>query len=158
GAEDMQMVPLRYLGPLSAALVAMLTLGCRNNSADGGLEPDCPPEAPAKAPEPKVEMKPIIAVTAEGLTALTTDVNEKGGAEPWYLRVRVVPGGCSGFLHKLDLDLGEPVAADFTFESAGVKVVVEKRQVDLLRGSQVSYGREGDKQGFMIKNPNFEGK
>ena len=62
-----------------------------------------------------------------------------------------------GFQHKLDLDSAASFE-DYTFESSGMKVVVLKRQVDMLRGVEVDFGFDGDKQGFKIKNPNFEGE
>jgi Fe-S cluster assembly iron-binding protein IscA len=60
-------------------------------------------------------------------------------------------------MHKLDLDTAVN-AEDHTFEASGVHVAILKRQVEMLRGAQVDFGRENDKEGFKVKNPNFEGE
>jgi iron-sulfur cluster assembly protein len=98
-------------------------------------------------------------VTAEAANAVRQHLADQPELARCYLRLRVVPGGCQGFMHKLDLD---PVVSpeDYTFESGGVKVVVLARQIELLRGTTVDFGRssEGDKVGFKVENPNFMGE
>ena len=74
-----------------------------------------------------------------------------------YLRLRVVPGGCQGFMHKLDLD-ADVSADDHVCESGGVSVVVFKRQLEMLRRAQVDFGDDDGKQGFKVENPNFKGE
>jgi iron-sulfur cluster assembly protein len=101
----------------------------------------------------------VVAVTPNAAKAFTRFCNEAGCAGTCYLRVRVVPGGCSGFLHKLDLDSAASPTTDHVFESAGIRVVVMKRQVEMLRGTQVDYGEKSGKQGFEVTvAPNFQGE
>ena len=98
----------------------------------------------------------VITVTSKAAATIKKLVADQQLNGPVYLRVRVVPGGCMGFLHKLDLDR-EKYSDDDLFESAGVNVVVLKRQVEMLRGAEVDYGELDGKPGFKIENPNFKG-
>lgn len=81
---------------------------------------------------------------------------EAGIQDKLYLRVRVVPGGCQGYLHKLDLD-PKVTAEDYIFETDGITVVVFQRQAEMLRGSRVDYVEKEDQRGFTVDNLNFAG-
>jgi iron-sulfur cluster assembly accessory protein len=94
---------------------------------------------------------------AATITGLIAEQRRMGVTEEVFLRVCVVPGGCQGFTHKLDLDL-EVSPEDQVSESAGVKVVTFKRQTEMLRGCRVDYGEEDGREGFKIHNPNFDGE
>jgi|SRR3989304_8234544 len=70
------------------------------------------------------------------------------------LRITVSAGGCSGFVY--DLALEEKVKADDeVVEQHGVKVIVEKNTLELLRGSKIDYVDSLQGAGFKIENPNF---
>jgi iron-sulfur cluster assembly accessory protein len=143
------------------ASVAALGFGC-----DARPVPDTPrvrPETPQaiRRSEPKVGEPPLVTVTPKAaavITALVASVRQDGVTGPLYLRLRVLPGGCCGFLHKLDLD---PVAAppmDRVCESEAVKVVVWASQVEMLRGATVDHGEKDGRTGFIIVNPNLDGE
>ncbi|HZT83539.1 MAG TPA: iron-sulfur cluster assembly accessory protein [Gemmataceae bacterium] len=74
--------------------------------------------------------------------------------EKVYLRMRVVGGGCSGFQHKLDLDLNANPATDEIFEQHGVCLAVDKRSVMYLDNAQVDFHDDLNRRGFSISNPN----
>ncbi len=152
------MIALRSFGHVLAASVAVLTLGCSNTASPETSGVGSRPGGAVAASKFGVGKQPVVSVTPKAVKSLTQFVGEQGITEPWYLRVGVFPGGCCGFMHKLDLDTELSPFADHTFESGGVTVVVLKRQVEMLRGTQVDFGEEREKQGFLIKNPNFEGE
>src|SRR5262245_45165209 len=152
------MSALRYVGFVVFGSVTVLILGCNNTSTPDASESGPRSAATANKSEPSVENQPVIAVTPKAVESITQILKEQGIAETWYLRVRVVPGGCCGFMHKLDLDTEISPSTDHIFESGGIKVVILKRQVEMLRGAKVDYGEDREKQGFIIKNPNFEGE
>jgi iron-sulfur cluster assembly protein len=71
------------------------------------------------------------------------------------LRVGVRTSGCSGFAYKLEFaDTVQP--EDHTFESHGVKVVVDPKSLPFLEGTQLDYTREGLNEGFKFLNPNVK--
>lgn len=143
----------------ACVMAAVLVAGC--NLGRDANSPEPSPARPAEslsrpeAPAPHAA-KSIVEVTPAAAAEIRRHLAEVPEAGGCYLRVRVVPGGCQGFLHKLDLD---PVtsAADHTFEANGVKVVVAARQVALIRGTTVDFGEDKGQRGFKVRNPNFEG-
>ncbi len=72
------------------------------------------------------------------------------------LRVRVVPGGCSGFSYEMGFD-DEVDKSDEVIESDGVKVAIDELSYPFLKGGVLDYtdGLEGT--GFAISNPNATG-
>ncbi|MBI4052167.1 MAG: iron-sulfur cluster assembly accessory protein [Elusimicrobia bacterium] len=70
-----------------------------------------------------------------------------------FLRIRVLPGGCSGFSYEFELsDLS--AQGDKFFEQDGAKVAVDNRSYFFLNGSTVDYVQSLMTSGFEIKNPN----
>jgi iron-sulfur cluster assembly protein len=83
-----------------------------------------------------------------------------GGDSPegeLYLRLRVQGGGCSGFQNKLDLDPTFNEKLDHMFETAGIKVVIDKRSMLYLTGATVDFHDDLNKRGFSVTNPQAKG-
>jgi iron-sulfur cluster assembly protein len=71
------------------------------------------------------------------------------------LRLGVRTTGCSGMAYKLEYaDAVNP--EDLTFESHGVKVVVDPKSLPYLDGTQLDFAREGLNEGFKFNNPNVK--
>ena len=71
------------------------------------------------------------------------------------LRVRVSTAGCSGHTYKVDY--ADTVdAEDLTFESHGVKVVVDPKSLEFLEGTEIDFARQGLNEGFKFNNPNVK--
>lgn len=72
------------------------------------------------------------------------------------LRVRVVPGGCSGFSYEMGFDdITED--ADQVFEMDGIKVAIDEFSFSYLQGSRLDYSDGLNGTGFKIENPNAKG-
>ena len=74
--------------------------------------------------------------------------------EGYALRIYVSGGGCCGtqFGMALDDNIRE---IDTTFESDGVKVVVDEVSIDHLRGANIDYVDDPERgAGFIVNNPN----
>jgi len=71
------------------------------------------------------------------------------------LRVGVKKSGCSGMAYKLEY-ADSVEAADHTFESHGVKIVVDSDSLPYLEGVELDFAREGLNSGFKFKNPNVK--
>ncbi|MBI2969533.1 MAG: iron-sulfur cluster assembly accessory protein [Gammaproteobacteria bacterium] len=71
------------------------------------------------------------------------------------LRLAVKPTGCSGYQYVVEAaeGIGEP---DQTFESNGVRIVVDTQSLRYLAGTELDYVREGLNEGFRFNNPNVE--
>jgi iron-sulfur cluster assembly accessory protein len=137
------------------ASAAVVLLGCNenSNSEPRGSSPPAPTVNPGAAPI----KSPAITVTPKAAATIRQLIADQPSGSKLYLRVRVVPGGCQGFMHKLDLD-PDVSGEDQVCESAGVSVVTFKRQAEMLSGTQVDFGEENGKQGFKVDNPNFKGE
>ncbi|RUQ33668.1 MAG: iron-sulfur cluster assembly accessory protein [Candidatus Competibacteraceae bacterium] len=69
------------------------------------------------------------------------------------LRLGVRNSGCSGYMYVVQLaDQIDP--DDQVFDSQGVKVVVSAKNLPILDGMEVDYGKEGLNEGFRFRNPN----
>lgn len=71
------------------------------------------------------------------------------------LRLSIKPTGCSGYQYVVEAaeQVGE---YDLTFESSGIKIVVDEQSLKYLVGTELDYVREGLNEGFKFNNPNVQ--
>lgn len=72
------------------------------------------------------------------------------------LRVRVVPGGCSGFSYEMGFD-DEIEKSDQVIESDGVRVAIDELSLPYLQGGTLDFNDGLNGTGFAISNPNATG-
>ena len=72
------------------------------------------------------------------------------------LRVRVVPGGCSGFQYSLNIE-EQSREGDFVLEQHGVRMFVDMFSAQYLNGVEIDYVTGVMGSGFTFKNPNSTG-
>jgi iron-sulfur cluster assembly accessory protein len=93
----------------------------------------------------------ISATAAEKLK----DILVSEGAQDKGLRIRVVPGGCSGYSYDMVFD--DAAEGDQVFDHGGVKLLVDGESLPLLEGAEIDFKEELGHEGFTIKNPNASG-
>lgn len=71
------------------------------------------------------------------------------------LRLGVQTSGCSGMAYKLEF-ADEIQPGDHTFESHGVKVIVDAKSLPYIDGTELDFAREGLNEGFKFNNPNVK--
>src|SRR4051812_49935220 len=69
------------------------------------------------------------------------------------LRVRVVPGGCSGFQYSLNIE-EESRQGDYIIEKEGVRLFVDMFSAQYLDGIKIDYTSNMMGSGFTFENPN----
>jgi iron-sulfur cluster assembly protein len=69
------------------------------------------------------------------------------------LRLGVRTTGCSGLAYKLEF-ADEALPEDQSFESNGVRVLVDPKSLAYLEGTELDYVKEGLNEGFKFNNPN----
>ena len=73
------------------------------------------------------------------------------------LRLGVKTMGCSGMGYVLEF-VDEVNADDEVFEDHGVKVIVDKKSLVYIDGTELDYTKDGLNEGFQFKNPNEDGQ
>src|SRR5213592_1668881 len=109
---------------------------------------------------------PGVTTTAAGVTLSLTEnaateikkfmTNEEGLPETAGLRVRVVPGGCSGFQYSLNIE-EESRQGDFVLNEHGVRLFVDMFSAQYLNGVEIDYVTNVMGSGFTFTNPNATG-
>ena len=81
-------------------------------------------------------------------------VNDPNAQTPeTFLRVKIVPGGCSGMSYKLDFDK-TMTDQDKVFEQHGTKVVIDKKSLLYVAGMTLDFEGGLNGKGFIFSNPN----
>jgi iron-sulfur cluster insertion protein len=73
--------------------------------------------------------------------------------ENYALRVYISGQTCSGFQYGMALD-NKPRDTDTTFESEGLKVLVDDTSIQFMAGVTVDYIDDERGKGFLVNNPN----
>ena len=71
------------------------------------------------------------------------------------VRLGVKTSGCSGLAYVLEF-VDELDEDDEVFEDRGVKVIIDKKSLVYLDGTELDYGKEGLNEGFKFNNPNVK--
>lgn len=96
-----------------------------------------------------------ITLTENAATRVRDFLARRGRGEG--LRLGLKSAGCSGQAYVVDYaDAIGP--EDQVFESHGVKIIVDPKNLVLLDGTEIDYGREGLNEGFRFSNPNEKGR
>ncbi len=72
------------------------------------------------------------------------------------LRIRVVPGGCSGFQYAMGFD-DTVEETDNVFEYDNIKVVIDQFSMPYVNGAELDFVVDFMGGGFTIRNPNVTG-
>ena len=71
------------------------------------------------------------------------------------VRLGVKTSGCSGLAYVLEF-VDELDHDDEVFEDHGVKVIIDRKSLVYLDGTELDYGKEGLNEGFKFNNPNVK--
>ena len=81
---------------------------------------------------------------------------EEGLPETAGLRVRVVPGGCSGFQYSLNIE-EDSRQGDYVLDDKGVRLFIDMFSAQYLNGVEIDYVSGMMGSGFTFNNPNATG-
>ena len=111
------------------------------------------PVAPAAPAAPSVNLTVSEPAAVEIKKFMSS---EEGLPETAGLRVRVVPGGCSGFQYSLNIEEASR-QGDFILDDKGVRLFVDMFSAQYLNGVQIDYVTNMMGSGFTFTNPNATG-
>ena len=98
-----------------------------------------------------------INVTATAVSEVKKFLEAEGlSEENAGLRVRVLPGGCSGYQYSLDVE-ESPGQNDRIIETNGLKVFIDPFSLQFLNGVEIDYVTNVMGSGFTFTNPNATG-
>lgn len=92
-----------------------------------------------------------ITLTERAATHVANFLGKRG--KGLGIRLGVKTSGCSGMAYKLEF-VDAALDGDEVFDSHGVKVVVDRKSLVYLDGTELDYVREGLNEGFKFDNPN----
>lgn len=93
-----------------------------------------------------------IGLSESAVQKLSSLIEAEGGEEK-MLRITVNGGGCSGFTYSFDFD-DKAGDDDHTFETDGVKVVVDVASLEFIDGAVLNYVESLGGTHFALENPN----
>ena len=96
-----------------------------------------------------------VALTDSAVNEINAIIQSQDFAEPPYLRMSILGGGCSGMRYALNFDTNVNLDEDIVFEEKGIKIVTQKKFAPHLTGTEVDFLNTPPSRGFSIENPNF---
>jgi iron-sulfur cluster assembly protein len=94
-----------------------------------------------------------ITVTESAAKRVRNFLEQRG--KGFGLRLGVRTSGCSGMAYVLEF-VDEIEESDLVFEDHGVKVVVDRKSLVYLDGTELDFAKEGLNEGFKFNNPNVK--
>ncbi|GLT19543.1 iron-binding protein IscA [Vibrio zhanjiangensis] len=92
-----------------------------------------------------------ITMTETAVSRVKTFLDNRG--KGIGLRLGVKTTGCSGMAYVLEF-VDELNEEDEVFDHQGVKVIIDKKSLVYLDGTELDYVKEGLNEGFEFNNPN----
>lgn len=119
----------------------------------GGAAP-APKVGLAQAPTPQSTAPQKVITLSHNAADQARRIMERDGHDlkVCYLRLGVKGGGCSGMSYLIDVSTKKD-SLDVEFEYFGVRVLVDKKSLLYLGGTQLDYGT-GLQAGWKFLNPN----
>ena len=100
----------------------------------------------------KIEIAPIV-LTSSAAEIVRNMFRQRDLDDSFSLRVYVAGRSCSGLQYGMAFDK-EPAETDSTFESEGLKIVVDEQSIQYMAGSIIDYIDDERGKGFLVNNPN----
>jgi iron-sulfur cluster assembly protein len=97
-----------------------------------------------------------LMLTESAITEVRKFMEAESAGSEAGLRIRVVPGGCSGFSYSMQIE-DAPRPGDDILEQSGLRLFVDKFSRQYLEGVQVDYVNSVMGSGFTFNNPNATG-
>jgi iron-sulfur cluster assembly protein len=95
----------------------------------------------------------MITLTELAAKKVQQHLDKRGRGQGIMIGVRTT--GCSGLAYKLEYVDAPPVTRDWmTYDSHGVKIYVNGRDLPYVNGLTMDYKRQGLNEGFEFINPN----
>jgi iron-sulfur cluster assembly protein len=98
----------------------------------------------------------MLTLTDNAISEVKKFIESEAAGPEAGLRIRVVPGGCSGFSYSMQIEDG-PRQGDEILDTFGLRVFIDVFSRQYLEGVQVDYVNSVMGSGFTFSNPNATG-
>ena len=98
----------------------------------------------------------MLTITETAVSEVRKFIEAENAGPEAGLRIRVVPGGCSGFSYSMQIEDG-PRQGDEILDKNGLRVFVDLFSRQYLEGVEVDYVNSVMGSGFTFSNPNATG-
>lgn len=95
----------------------------------------------------------MVTVSQQAAEKIIELRRQDGLTSDYSVRVAVKGGGCSGLMYDLNF-ASESQPGDMVFEDKGVKVMVDRKSLLYLAGTELQYSGGLNGKGFVFHNPN----
>lgn len=97
----------------------------------------------------------MITISDEAISHLNEIMEEEGiSIDTHFLRVGVKGGGCSGLSYVMDFDDTKTDSDEMVDVGGGLKVLIDKKSLLYLIGTELQYSSGLNGKGFTWVNPN----
>lgn len=93
----------------------------------------------------------MITVTEKAAEEIERLINFENRLKP-FVKVSVKGGGCSGLMY--DLEFVEEQTSENLYEDRGIKILVDKKSLLYLAGTELNFSDGLNGKGFQFINPN----
>lgn len=99
-----------------------------------------------------------IKITEKAIKEINIAIEEEKTSQEitegkFYVRVKVVGGGCSGFQSKITIEKEINQNLDESYEINGISLVVDKRSAMYIGDATIDFIDDMNSRGFKIDNP-----
>ena len=119
------------------------------------MDSACASVGNAMAEKSEAKAGTALEVTANAAKKII-EFAKKEGKDGYALRLKIMPGGCSGFTYGMWFEK-KFAETDTVVEKDGAKVFIDETSMPMLQGSVLDYMDSLQGSGFAVKNPNTEG-
>ncbi len=94
-----------------------------------------------------------LTITPAAAVVVRDLLKQRNLDDSYALRVDVTGRNCSGFEYGMGLE-NKPGETDISFESEGLKILVDEMSLQYLAGSTIDFIDDDRGKGFLVQNPN----
>ncbi len=124
--------------------------------SDENLAESAPAEAPNPQKTDRDQDEGPIRVTEAAAQEIVRQAIKRGTPHA-AVRIGLRGGGCTGYSYVFDWVDGDPKRRDTVIETQGVRLYVDPKSLELLRGMELDFTRRMMGHGFHYNNPNAKG-
>jgi len=138
------------------SIFSIIIAGCEHVQSTDPTRPDAPSSPTTPVSLTRTSAKPVVSwieMTPKAKEQLKS-IAKSQNVDPWWLRVTIKPGGCSGMQHKLDLDYEGVQPGDTESFCDGIACLSTAKHDFLVQGIVIDYKQTEKETGFSIESPN----